>query len=158
MLEPVAEKVTFVHRRDTFRAHEYSVQKMKNSGVHVLTSREILAIHRRDGIEKVVVGDKKQAQTEELEVDDVIVSFGFVSSLGPIKIGDWRLRRGRYGQLPDGDQHAGVYAAGDITTYPGKVKLIAVGFGEAPTAVNNAKQYIDPKARLQPGHSSNMKF
>ena len=50
----------------------------------------------------------------------------------------------------------GIYAAGDITTYPGKVKLIAVGFGEAPTAVNNAKSYIDPKARVQPGHSSNM--
>jgi len=50
----------------------------------------------------------------------------------------------------------GIYAAGDIAHYPGKVKLIAAGFGEAPTAVNNAKQYIDPEARLQPGHSSSM--
>ena len=52
----------------------------------------------------------------------------------------------------------GIFAAGDIATYPGKLKLIAVGFGEAPTAVNNAKVYIDPDAKLSPGHSSNMKF
>lgn len=159
MLEPIAEKVTIIHRRDQFRAHESSVQKMRNSGVHVLTSREILAIHGESRIEKVVVGDKKQALTEELEVDDVIVSFGFVSSLGPIK--DWGLEIEKGSIVVNSRMEtniAGVYAAGDITTYPGKVKLIAVGFGEAPTAVNNAKQFIDPKARLQPGHSSNMKF
>ncbi|MNH44104.1 Ferredoxin--NADP reductase 2 [compost metagenome] len=52
----------------------------------------------------------------------------------------------------------GIFAAGDITTYPGKLKLIAVGFGEAPTAVNNAKVYVDPDAKLSPGHSSNMKL
>lgn len=48
----------------------------------------------------------------------------------------------------------GVYACGDITTYDGKVKLIATGSGEAPTAVNNALHYIDPEARRQPGHST----
>lgn len=48
----------------------------------------------------------------------------------------------------------GIYAAEDISTYPGKVKLIAVGLGEAPTAVNNAKAYIDSDARVQPGHST----
>jgi thioredoxin reductase len=49
----------------------------------------------------------------------------------------------------------GVYAAGDITAYPGKVKLIAVGFGEAATAVNNAAAYLNPSANVFPGHSSN---
>jgi thioredoxin reductase (NADPH) len=47
-----------------------------------------------------------------------------------------------------------VYAAGDITEYPGKVRLIAVGFGEAATAVNNAAVVIDPSAHVFPGHSS----
>ena len=47
-----------------------------------------------------------------------------------------------------------VFAAGDITEYPGKVRLIAVGFGEAATAVNNAAVAIDPAAHLFPGHSS----
>ncbi len=50
----------------------------------------------------------------------------------------------------------GIYAAGDICTYDGKVKLIATGFGEGPTAINNAKNYIDPKARIQPKHSTAM--
>ena len=50
----------------------------------------------------------------------------------------------------------GIYAAGDVTNYDGKVKLIAVGLGEAPIAVNNAKAYIDPKARVQPLHSTSV--
>jgi thioredoxin reductase (NADPH) len=51
----------------------------------------------------------------------------------------------------------GVFAAGDVTTYPGKLKLIATAFGEAATAVNHAKQFTDPTAKLFPGHSSDMK-
>ena len=50
----------------------------------------------------------------------------------------------------------GIYAAGDISTYEGKVKLIAVGFGEAPTAINNAKSYLDPKSKVQPLHSTSV--
>ncbi len=50
----------------------------------------------------------------------------------------------------------GVYAAGDVSTYEGKVKLIVTGFGEAPTAVNNAKTYIDPAAKVQPLHSTSV--
>jgi pyruvate/2-oxoglutarate dehydrogenase complex dihydrolipoamide dehydrogenase (E3) component len=48
----------------------------------------------------------------------------------------------------------GVYAAGDIATFPGKVKLITTGFGEAATAINNAAQYLNPKASVFPGHST----
>ena len=51
----------------------------------------------------------------------------------------------------------GIFAAGDICTFPGKLKLIATGFGEACIAVNFAKHYLDPKANIFPGHSSNMK-
>ncbi len=51
----------------------------------------------------------------------------------------------------------GVFAAGDIATFPGKLKLIATGFGDACIAVNFAKHYLDPKANIFPGHSSNMK-
>ncbi|HKH82379.1 MAG TPA: ferredoxin--NADP(+) reductase, partial [Gemmatimonadales bacterium] len=50
----------------------------------------------------------------------------------------------------------GIYAAGDITSYPGKLKLIATGAGEACIAVNNAVHWINPKAKVNPGHSSNM--
>jgi thioredoxin reductase len=50
----------------------------------------------------------------------------------------------------------GIYAAGDVTTYPGKLKLIATGFGEAATAVNQAVHWIYPEKKIAPGHSSNM--
>jgi ferredoxin/flavodoxin---NADP+ reductase len=159
MLEPIAEQVTVIHRRDQFRAHETSVQKMMESSVRVVTPREILQLHGDQRIEKVTIGDKKSGVSEELDVDAVIVSFGFVSSLGPIQ--EWGLEIEKGAIVVNSRMETnipGIYAAGDIATYPGKVKLIAVGFGEAPTAVNNAKQYIDPKARLQPGHSSNMKW
>lgn len=159
MLEPIAEQVTIIHRREKFRAHESSVTQMKESSVRILTPREILSLHGEKRIEKAVIGDKKQNLEEELEVDDVIVSFGFVSSLGPIQ--EWGLEIEKGSIVVNSRMETnipGIYAAGDVSTYPGKVKLIAVGFGEAPTAVNNAKQFIDPQARLQPGHSSNMKI
>jgi len=159
MLEPVAKSVTIVHRRDKFRAHEHSVEQLKNSSVRIVTPAEITALHGGDRIERVTVTDKKTGQTEELAADALIVSFGFVSSLGPIS--EWGLEIENGSIKVDTRMETsvpGIFAAGDITTYPGKLKLITVGFGEAPTAVNNAKVYIDPDAKLSPGHSSNMSF
>jgi ferredoxin/flavodoxin---NADP+ reductase len=159
MLEPIARSVTLIHRRDKFRAHEHSVEKMLASRVRVITPREIEELHGEDRIEQVTIVDKKSGAREILSVDAVIVSFGFVSSLGPIKEWGLEIENGSIKVNSRMETNIpGIYAAGDIATYPGKVKLIAVGFGEAPTAVNNAKQYLDPEARLQPGHSSSMKF
>ncbi|MGI6127969.1 MAG: NAD(P)/FAD-dependent oxidoreductase [Planifilum sp.] len=157
MLEPIADSVTLIHRRDRFRAHEHSVQQMMKSSIQVITPREIQSIHGDERIEKVTIVNKQTGETEELKADSIIVSFGFVSSLGPIK--NWGLKIEKGSILVNSKMETtipGIYAAGDIAHYPGKVKLIAAGFGEAPTAVNNAKQYIDPEARLQPGHSSSM--
>lgn len=159
MLEPVAKSVTIVHRRDKFRAHEHSVEQLKKSSVRIVTPAEITALAGGDRIERITVTDKKTGQTEELAADALIVSFGFVSSLGPIS--DWGLDIENGSIKVDTRMETsvpGIFAAGDITTYPGKLKLITVGFGEAPTAVNNAKVYIDPDAKLSPGHSSNMAF
>ena len=159
MLEPIAEKVTLVHRRDKFRAHEHSVEQLMKSRVEVLTNKEITALHGEDRIERVTITDNKTGEVIEREVDAVIVNFGFVSSLGPIA--NWGLEIEKGSIRVDTRMQTnipGIFAAGDITTYPGKLKLIAVGFGEAPTAVNNAKVYIDPEAKYAPGHSSSRKF
>lgn len=159
MLEPIAEQVTLIHRRDKFRAHEHSVEQLMNSRVHVITPTEIAALHGAERIERVTLADVKTKETQEIAVDDVIVNFGFVSSLGPIA--EWGLDIESNAIVVDSRMESsipGIFAAGDITTYPGKLDLIAVGFGEAPTAVNNAKVYIDPDAKLSPGHSSNMKL
>ncbi|GBG09986.1 ferredoxin--NADP(+) reductase [Paenibacillus agaridevorans] len=159
MLEPIAKSVTLIHRRDKFRAHEHSVENLMNSSVNVVTPKEITALHGEDLITKVTLTDVKSNETSDLDVDAVIVNFGFVSSLGPIA--EWGINIQGGSIVVDTRMEtniAGLFAAGDITTYPGKLKLIAVGFGEAPTAINNAKVYIDPSAKLSPGHSSNMKL
>ncbi|GIO11129.1 ferredoxin--NADP reductase [Cohnella xylanilytica] len=159
MLEPIAEQVTLVHRRDKFRAHEHSVELLKQSKVNVVVPTEITALHGEERIERVTLTDVKTKAETTLDVDEVIVNFGFVSSLGPI--GEWGLAIEGGSIVVDTRMEtniAGIFAAGDITTYPGKLKLIAVGFGEAPTAINNAKVYVDPEAKLSPGHSSNMKL
>ncbi|WP_338044025.1 NAD(P)/FAD-dependent oxidoreductase [Paenibacillus lutrae] len=159
MLEPIAEQVTLVHRRDKFRAHEHSVDKLNHSKVRVITPTEITGFDGGDSIEKVTLTHVKTGEETIVDVDAVIVNFGFVSSLGPIS--EWGLQIEGGSIVVDSRMETnvpGIFAAGDITTYPGKLKLIAVGFGEAPTAVNNAKVYMDPTAKLSPGHSSNMKF
>lgn len=159
MLEPIAEQVTLIHRRDKFRAHEHSVEQLMASKVKVITPSEITALHGEEFITKVTLSHIKTKETQEIEVDSVIVNFGFVSSLGPIA--EWGIDIEGNSIVVDSRMETsipGIFAAGDITTYPGKLKLIAVGFGEAPTAVNNAKVYIDPDAKLSPGHSSNLKL
>jgi thioredoxin reductase len=159
MLEPIADHVMLVHRRDKFRAHEHSVELLMKSKVEVITPVEITALRGDGQIKQVTLTDVKSAAITDYDVDSVIVNFGFVSSLGPIA--EWGLQIEGGSIVVDSRMEtniSGIFAAGDITTYPGKLKLIAVGFGEAPTAINNAKVYVDPDAKLSPGHSSNMKL
>lgn len=159
MLEPVAEKVTLVHRRDKFRAHEYSIEKLRNSSVEIKVFREITGILGQEQAEFVNLCNTISGEMEQIPIDEMIVNYGFVSSLGPIS--EWGLDIEK-GAIPVDTRMQtnieGFFAAGDIVRYPGKVKLIASGFGEAPTAINNAMVYINPSANLSPGHSSNMKF
>ncbi|WP_141500080.1 NAD(P)/FAD-dependent oxidoreductase [Paenibacillus luteus] len=159
MLEPIAKEVTLIHRRNKFRAHEHSVENLLNSKVKVVTPAEITELHGENYLEKITVRYEKSEQPHEIECDELIVSFGFISSIGPIS--EWGLDIQNGSICVDTRMETnipGIFAAGDITTYPGKLKLIAVGFGEAPTAINNAKVYLDPTAKLSPGHSSNMKL
>lgn len=157
MLEPIAAEVTLIHRREKFRAHEHSVEMLMSSKVKVTTPYEIEAIEGDGQIERLTIVESKTKEVKELNVDAVIVNFGFISSLGPIK--NWGLELEKGAIVVNSKMETsvpGIYAAGDIANYPGKVKLIAVGFGEAPTAINNAIGYINPDAKLQPGHSSSM--
>lgn len=158
MLEPIAKKVTIVHRRDKFRAHEHSVENLYQSTVDIKTPFVPSAlIGHQNGISQVVLEGVNHKEMYTLDVDSVICNYGFVSSLGPIK--EWGLQIEKNSIVVNSKMETnipGIYAAGDICIYDGKVKLIACGFGEAPTAVNNAKNYIDPKAKIQPIHSSSL--
>jgi thioredoxin reductase len=150
-----ARAITLIHRRDQFRAHEDSVQKMLSSPIDVKVFYELRRLEGDGRVERAVIYQNKTNADETIGVDAVIASLGFLSTLGPIR--EWGL------QLEDDcikvttrmeTNLPGVYGAGDIVTYPGKVKLIATGFGEAATAVNNAARYLNPKASVFPGHSS----
>lgn len=155
MLEPIAEKVSLVHRRDIFRAHEHSVEQLNKSNVEILTPWVPIELIGENEIERIVLKETKGEKTIELETDALLVNYGFVSSLGPIK--EWGLELEKSSIVVDSRMETnikGIYAAGDINTYPGKVKLLATGFGEAPTAINNAKASIDPKGKVQPIHST----
>jgi len=156
-LHAIAESITLIHRRDRFRAHEESVKQLFDSPVTIKIPFEVKQIHGNSKVEKVTIFNNQTQDEEHLEVDHILLNLGFVADIGKIK--DWGLN------LTKGDIEVtskmetsipGIYAAGDVTTYPGKLKLIATGFGEAATAVNNAKTYIDPSSKAFPGHSSDM--
>lgn len=153
-LEPIASSVTLVHRRDAFRAHEHTVELVRSSSCRIVTNAEVTSIVGEDQITAVEVSSKS-GEVESVEADIVVAALGFVSHLGPLA--NWGLEMTKRSITVDTTMRTnlpGVFAAGDITDYPGKVKLISVGFGEAAIAVNNAMTVIDPSKSAFPGHSS----
>lgn len=153
----LAAEVTLIHRRDEFRAHEDSVQKLRCSRVKLELFHELKAIGGQERLQWATIFDNRSSAQRTVEVDAVLVNIGFQNSLGPIK--DWGLELSGGQIVVDSRMRTsrpGIFGAGDIVTYEGKLKLIATGFGEAAIAVNNAKKHIDPAARVFPGHSSEM--
>ncbi|WP_280769391.1 NAD(P)/FAD-dependent oxidoreductase [Salipaludibacillus daqingensis] len=159
MLEDIAEEITIVHRRNKFRAHEHSVEQLMGSDkITVRTPYVVEEIHH-DGekITSVTLKQKDGEETHKVDIDTLIVNYGFISNLGPIK--EWGLEIEKNSIVVNTSMETnipGIYACGDIATYEGKAKLIASGFGEAPTAINKAKVYIDPTASATAGHSSSL--
>ncbi len=157
MLNDIAKEVTLTHRRKEFKAHESSVNALYESGVKIkvpYTPKELIGDEKK--IKSVVIANK-EGEEETIDVDHVIVTYGNISSLGPIK--QWGLQMEKNSIVVNSKMETnieGIYAAGDICTYEGKVKLIAVGLGEAPIAVNHAKSFIDPNSKLQPLHSTSV--
>lgn len=157
MLENVASQVTLSHRREKMTAHEANVDTVMASSVDVKKPYGIKELVGENGEIRELVLIDKEGNEERLEVDHVIVNYGNVTSLGPLK--DWGLEMDKNSVVVNSKMETsieGIYAAGDVATYEGKVKLIAVGFGEAPTAINNAKAYLDPKSKIQPLHSTSV--
>jgi ferredoxin/flavodoxin---NADP+ reductase len=153
-LAPVARSVTMVHRRDRFRAHEHTVSRVRELPVRIVVNAAVTRLHG-DGRVTAVEIAARGAEPEVLPADTVVAALGFTADLGPLT--EWGLKLDKRHILVDSTMATNlprVFAAGDITEYPGKVRLIATGFGEAATAVNNAAVAVDPTARVFPGHSS----
>ena len=163
-LSGIATHVSLVHRSDRFRAHGATVTQF-NADVaagraSLFTFHELVdVIEHAEGerFSHIVLKDIKGKTTRELEADIVLPMLGFVSDIGPIAEWGVALEKDEIvvNQVMETGR-AGIWAAGDVTTYPGKLKLIACGFGEAATAVNQAVHWIYPDKKVAPGHSSNM--
>jgi thioredoxin reductase (NADPH) len=161
-LKDRTERLVLIHRREGFRAHAHSMAQLKAAveagEVELLTHREVREIHGEDSVCAVTIFDNRTDEDETLEVDAVVALIGFRPDLGPIA--KWGLELERNSIRVSSTMATnipGVFAAGDIVTYEGKLELIATGFSEAAIAVNYAVHHIDPKARVSPGHSTNLK-
>lgn len=156
-LHPVAASVTLVHRRAKFRAAESIVRQARELGTRIITDAEVTRfVEAPDGTLEAVDVSVKGSGEERLPANAVVAALGFTADLGPIE--SWGLEIHHRAIAVDSTMATArerVYAAGDVAAYPGKVKLIATGFGEAATAVNNIAVALDPDAHLFPGHSSN---
>jgi len=153
-LHGIARSTVIVHRREKFRAHQATVDRVRALGVPIIVNAQVTAIHGTEFVTGVDL-DVKDEGTRTLPADAIVAALGFTADLGPLA--EWGLELDRRCIAVDSRLATNlprVYAAGDIAAYPGKVKLIATGFGEAATAVNNAAVAIDPEAHLFPGHSS----
>lgn len=159
-LENVAKKVYLFHRRNRFRAHEASVEQLKKSSVEILTPYIPHELHGQNGkLNALTIKESRGEDIKKIDLDYFIVNYGFISSMGPVK--DWGLSINKSEVLVNPKMETnleGIYAAGDIATYDGKIKLIATGFGEAPTAVNHAIHYIHPEEHAQPIQSTKLSF
>jgi thioredoxin reductase (NADPH) len=162
-----AARVTLVHRTDQFRAHAATVAQylaaVAAGRADLFTFHELHDIRcaaSPDKFTHIDIRDVKSKATREVEADAILPMLGFVSDLGPL--GEWGLTLDKKREIVVNSQmetgRAGIYAAGDVTTYPGKLKLIATGFSEAAIAVNQAVHWIYPDKKVAPGHSSNMEI
>jgi len=153
-LEPVARSVALVHRRDAFRAHERTVQAVRDSSVDIITRAQVTALRGDPTLDEVEISvDGEEPVVRPAQA--VVAALGFLADLGPLQ--EWGVEVKKRHVVVSSSMQTSlerVFAAGDVTEYPGKVRLIAVGFGEAATAVNNAAVAIDPAAHVFPGHSS----
>jgi thioredoxin reductase (NADPH) len=153
-LEPIARSITLVHRRDAFRAHERTVQQVRDSSAEIITKAQVTGLFGDPTVSEVeITVDGEEPVRRPAQA--VVAALGFVADLGPLQ--QWGIEVSKRHVVVDGSMRTSlprVFAAGDITEYSGKVRLIAVGFGEAATAVNNAAVVIDPSAHVFPGHSS----
>lgn len=158
-LEKIAKKVTLVHRRNKFRAHEYSVQQVRDSSVEILTPYSPHALHGQGKtLEAVTFKKAREDELITLPVDYFIVNYGYISSLGPLE--DWGLEMTPLQKIKVNSKLEtnipGVYAVGDVVDYDSKIELIQTGFAEGPMAVSQAVHYINPNEQIQPQQSTSL--
>jgi ferredoxin/flavodoxin---NADP+ reductase len=158
--DTAALPITLVHRRDKFRALESSVNEARKleleGNVRILTPHEVRDVHGDGIIRAVSIENTGTGEVEQHDCDALITLLGFVSHLGAIA--EWGIelegkRQLRIDPMTCETSMPGVYAAGDVAGYPGKITLITIGMGEAAIAANNAIARIRGE-KVQPKYST----
>lgn len=147
-LADIASEVTLVHRRTEFRGALDSVEKVQElkllGKINLITPAEVTALHGNKRLEGLTI--EQEGERILLEADHFIPLFGLSPKLGPI--GDWGLEIEKNAIKVDTFDYQtnipGIYAIGDVNTYPGKLKLILCGFHEATLMCQSAYQIINP--------------
>ena len=148
-LSKIAKKVILIHRRNEFRGANdsvASVQKLKDLGeIDVITPAQVSKLNGKDKLQSIIV--EIDGNENEIETDYFIPLFGLVPKLGPIK--DWGLNIENNAikvnnSLDYQTNIDGIYAIGDVNTYPGKLKLILSGFHEAAVMCHSAYSKLNP--------------
>jgi thioredoxin reductase (NADPH) len=153
LADGVASEVTLIHRRKEFRGHLDSVQKVMDLAsagkIRLLTDAEVVEAHGSDSLDSLKV-KHKDGSLQTIETDHWVPLFGLSPKLGPMA--DWNLNITKNAVEVDTFDYStnipGIYAIGDINTYPGKLKLILCGFHEATLMVQSAFKRIYPDKNL----------
>jgi thioredoxin reductase (NADPH) len=148
----IVSELVLVHRRTSFRGHLDSVQKVMDMAaggkINLITEAEVVGISGAEKLESVTINHVKHGNILK-ETDHFVPLFGLTPSLGPIA--NWGLdidkNAVKVDTLDYGTNRKGVYAVGDINTYPGKLKLILCGFHEGTLAVQSAFARIYPNKK-----------
>ncbi len=157
-----ASAITLIHRRNQFRAHEGTAAQIKEAGdsgkINVLTPFQVSDVSGDGHIQHIVAKGGDEGELEEtIDCDALLLQLGFKTHLGPMN--DWGLdiekNAIKISPLMETNLDA-IWACGDITTFDGKLKLIATGFAEAAIAIAQAVHYIRPETKIQPKYSSNV--
>ena len=152
-LQPVAARVTLMHRRDEFRAAPHSVNTMRElvaAGKMDLTLGQLSALHGADGMLSSVTVKGNDGVLADIACERLMPFFGLTMKLGPIA--HWGVHLHQNLVPADTEKFEtdvpGIFAVGDINTYPGKLKLILSGFHEAALAAQKVHRYVYPDKRL----------
>jgi thioredoxin reductase len=136
--------VCLVHRRDQFRADPIYVERITSSGAQIFMSSEVEEIVGKDRVEKVVLKVMDPPQRVEIPTDLVIINIGFTPEINELERWNLTLDNGLIVVNTEmKTSRKGVFACGDIVTYPGKYKQIVTACGEGATAANSAFKYIN---------------
>jgi ferredoxin/flavodoxin---NADP+ reductase len=156
-----ASEIRLVHRREDFRAHELTVGQVleaaQRGDVMLHVPFQIKEVYGDGGVQRVLLFHSEEQERElEIEVDAILLQLGFKTALGPLK--DWGFEVVKGAIVVDQVMKTSlerVWACGDITTFNGKLKLIATGFAESAIAVAQAVHELRPDTKLQPKYSTN---